>query len=398
MPLTIRPRIPPSIWLLGFVSMLMDISSELIHSLLPLFMVGTLGISVFTVGVIEGLAEATALVVKVFSGALSDYWGKRKGIVVFDYALGAFTKPLFALASGAGLVIAARLIDRVGKGIRSAPRDALIADMVAPEVRGAAFGLRQALDTVGAFVGPLLGVGLMLLWSNYFRAVLGVAVIPGMLAVALMLGVKEPDTPKASLLSPPFSRVSLKRLGSAYWWVVVIGGVFTLARFSEAFLLLRALESGVALAYVPLVLVAMNVVYAATAYPFGWLSDRMSHAALLALGLGVLVAGDVVLAEGGSGFNLLVGVVLWGVHMGMTQGLLATMVAATAPEDLRGTAFGFFNVLSGAALLMSSAIAGWLWDSQGAAFTFYAGAGFALLALAGLVLRWRWPKPKSNCL
>ena len=393
MPLTHRPRIPTSIWLLGFVSMLMDISSELIHSLLPLFMVTTLGISVFTVGVIEGLAEATALVVKVFSGALSDYWGKRKGIVVFGYALGAFTKPLFALAGGAGLVIAARLIDRVGKGIRGAPRDALIADLVAPEVRGAAFGLRQSLDTVGAFAGPLLGVALMLLWANDFRAVFWVAVIPAMLAVALMLCVKEPDSPPAALQSPPFSRASLKRLGAAYWWVVVIGGVFTLARFSEAFLLLRAQQSGLSLAYVPLILVAMNVVYAASAYPFGWLSDRMSHATLLAWGLVVLIAGNLVFAHGTDDAHLLMGVALWGVHMGMTQGLLATMVAATAPADLRGTAFGFFNLLSGVALLLSSVIAGWLWDTQGAAFTFYAGAAFALLALLGLLLRWMWPQP-----
>lgn len=392
MPLSARPRIPSSIWLLGFVSMLMDISSELIHSLLPLFMVTSLGISVWTVGLIEGLAEATALVVKVFSGALSDYWGKRKGIVVFGYALGAFTKPLFALASGAGLVIAARLIDRVGKGIRSAPRDALIADIVPPEVRGAAFGLRQSLDTVGAFVGPLLGVGLMLLWSNDFRAVFWVAVIPGMLAVALMLGVKEPDTPKAPLKSAPFSRLSLKRLGADYWWVVGIGGVFTLARFSEAFLLLRAQQSGIALAYVPLVLVAMNVVYAASAYPFGRLSDHMPHVTLLAWGLVVLIAGDVVLAISTSAWHLLLGVTLWGVHMGITQGLLATMVAATAPEDLRGTAYGVFNLICGLTLLMASLIAGWIWDQHGADMTFYTGAFFALLALLGLRLRWKFLK------
>jgi len=379
---------PVSIWVLGCVSMLMDISSEMIHSLLPLFMVGTLGISVFTVGVIEGLAEATALIVKVFSGALSDYWGKRKGIVLFGYALGALTKPLFAVASGAGLVISARLIDRVAKGIRGAPRDALIADIVPPEVRGAAFGLRQSLDTVGAFLGPLLAVGLMLLWANDYRAVFWVAVIPGLMAVVLLLfGVQEPQASKNAQVSNPISRENLKRLGPAYWWVVGIGAAFTLARFSEAFLILRAEQTGVSVALVPLVMVAMNVVYAGCAYPFGWLSDRVSHAKLLALGLVVLIIGDLVLAMGNQGVNLLAGMALWGIHMGMTQGLLATMVAATAPADLRGTAYGFFNLLSGVALLASSALAGWLWDTHGAESTFYAGAVFAGLAMVGLALR-----------
>lgn len=368
--------------------MLMDISSEMIHSLLPMFMVGTLGMSVFTVGVIEGLAEATALIVKVFSGALSDYWGKRKGITLFGYALGALTKPLFAVASGAGLLIAARLIDRVAKGIRGAPRDALIADLVPPEIRGAAFGLRQSLDTVGAFLGPLLAVGLMLLWANDYRAVFWVAVIPGLIAVTLLLfGVQEPQTATSTKLGNPISRENLKRLGPSYWWVVGIGGAFTLARFSEAFLVLRAEQTGVSVALVPLVMVAMNVVYAACAYPFGWLSDRVSHARLLALGLGILIIGDLVLACGNQAANLLVGMTLWGIHMGMTQGLLATMVAATAPADLRGTAYGFFNLSSGVALLASSAIAGWLWDSHGAETTFYAGAFFALLAMVGLAVR-----------
>lgn len=386
-----RAKIPPGIWVLGFVSMLMDISSEMVHSLLPMFLVGTLGVSVFAVGVIEGLAEATALIVKVFSGALSDYWGKRKGLALFGYALGALTKPLFAMASGAGLVVLARLVDRVGKGIRGAPRDALVADIAPPEVRGAAFGLRQSLDTVGAFVGPLLGVGLMLLWSNDFRAVFWVAVIPGLLAVALLLfGIQEPVRHTDEKRKNPIERKNLRRLGTAYWWVVVIGGVFTLARFSEAFLVLRAQQSGVPMALVPLVMVAMNMVYAAAAYPFGWLSDRMSHTRLLALSLLVLIAADGVLASGHDWHTTLVGVGLWGVHMGMSQGLLATMVAATAPADLRGTAFGVFNLLSGIAMLVASGFAGWLWDRHGAPVTFYAGAVFSLLALIGLVIRsWR---------
>lgn len=383
-------KLPPSIWVLGFVSMLMDISSEMIHSLLPMFLVGVLGVSVFTVGIIEGLAEATALIVKVFSGALSDYLGRRKGLAVLGYALGALTKPLFAIASGAGLVIAARLIDRVGKGIRGAPRDALVADIAPPDMRGAAFGLRQSLDTVGAFVGPLLGVGLMLLWANDYRAVFWFAVIPGMMAVGLLLfGVQEPERHMSHKRTNPIQRDNLRRLGASYWWVVAIGGLFTLARFSEAFLVLRAQQSGVAAAFVPLVMVAMNLVYAGSAYPFGWLSDRMSHAKLLALGLIVLIAADLVLASGHHWWTVLIGVSLWGVHMGMTQGLLATMVADNSPADLRGTAYGVFNLISGLAMLVASGFAGWLWDQYGAEATFHAGAIYSLIALSGLAVRWR---------
>ncbi|OJX29387.1 MAG: MFS transporter [Burkholderiales bacterium 68-12] len=378
-------KIPAGIWILGCVSMLMDISSEMIHSLLPLFMVGALGASAFVVGLIEGLAEATALVVKVFSGAISDYLGRRKGLAVFGYALGALTKPLFAIAPTTGIVLTARLLDRVGKGVRGAPRDALVADITPPELRGAAFGLRQALDTVGAFLGPLLAVGLMLLWADDFRAVFWVAVVPGLLAVALLLfGIREPERPAGGKRTNPIRRDNLRRLGNAYWWVVGVGAVFTLARFSEAFLVLRAQQSGIAVALVPLVMVAMNAVYAASAYPFGKLSDRMSHKTLLAWGLVVLIAADLVLAMDDHWTTVLAGVALWGVHMGMTQGLLATMVAATAPADLRGTAFGFFNLVSGVALLLASTVAGLLWDRYGAAWTFYAGAAFSALALLGL--------------
>lgn len=381
-------QIPASIWVLGFVSMLMDISSEMVHSLLPMFMVGALGVSVFTVGIIEGLAESTALIVKIFSGALSDYLGKRKGLALFGYAMSAFTKPLFAIASGSGLVIAARLIDRVGKGIRGAPRDALVADIAPPEARGAAFGLRQSLDTVGAFLGPLIAVGLMIVWVNDFRAVFWVAVIPGLLAVTLLsFGVKEPERKTGEKKTNPIKTENLIRLGRAYWWVVGIGAVFTLARFSEAFLVLRAQQTGVATALVPLVLVAMNLVYAATAYPFGWLSDRMSYGKLLALGLVVLALADVVLASGNDWETVLVGVALWGIHMGMTQGLLATMVADTAPADLRGTAYGVFNLISGLAMLVASGLAGWLWDRHGASSTFYAGAVFCAMALGILILK-----------
>ena len=270
-------QVPAGVWVLGFVSMLMDISSEMIHSLLPLFMVTTLGASAFAIGVIEGLAESTALIVKVFSGVLSDYLGKRKGLALFGYALGALTKPLFALAPTTGVVLGARLLDRVGKGIRGAPRDALVADITPPQFRGAAFGLRQSLDTVGAFLGPLIAVGLMLLWANDFRAVFWVAVVPGLMAVALLLvGVREPKRHDGELKTNPITRANLARLSKAYRWVVIIGAVFTLARFSEAFLVLRAQQGAIPLALVPLVMVAMNLVYAASAYPFGKLSDRIS--------------------------------------------------------------------------------------------------------------------------
>ena len=381
-------QIPSGVWVLGFVSMLMDISSEMVHSLLPMFMVTVLGTSAFTVGIIEGLAESTALIVKVFSGALSDYLGKRKGLAVFGYALGALTKPLFAISSGTGMVVTARLLDRVGKGIRGAPRDALVADITPSHIRGAAFGLRQSLDTVGAFTGPLIAVGLMLLWSNDFRAIFWVAVVPGLLAVALLLfGVREPERHVEEPRTNPIRRENLNRLGRPYWWVVTIGATFTLARFSEAFLVLRAQQSGVAMALVPLVMVAMNVVYAASAYPFGKLSDRMNHSTLLAAGLLVLIAADLVLASGDHWTTMLAGVALWGVHMGMTQGLLATMVADTAPADLRGTAYGVFNLVSGLAMLFASGVAGWLWDQHGAATTFMGGAAFAAIALVGLVTR-----------
>lgn len=378
-------RIPAAVWALGLVSMLMDISSEMIHSLLPMFMVGALGMSAFAVGLIEGLAEATALIVKVFSGTLSDYLGRRKGLALLGYGLGAVTKPLFALASGVGSIVTARLIDRVGKGIRGAPRDALVADVTPPEIRGAAFGLRQSLDTVGAFVGPLLAVGLMLLWANDFRAVFWVAVVPGVLSVAVLAwGVREPASQGGVRRTNPIRRENIRRLGAAYWGVVAVGAVFTLARFSEAFLVLRAQNIGIPMALVPLVMVAMNLVYAAAAYPFGKLSDRVSHTRLLAWGLVVLILSDVLLATAQHWTLVIAGVAVWGIHMGMTQGLLSAMVADATPADLRGTAYGVFHLACGLAMLVASAVAGLLWDAVGPAATFWAGGAFAALCLAGL--------------
>lgn len=380
-------RIPPGIWALGFVSMLMDISSEMIHALLPIYMVTVLGTSTLAVGVIEGIAEATAAITKIFSGALSDWLGRRKGLAVLGYGMAAFTKPIFPLAPTLSWLIAARFIDRVGKGVRGAPRDALVADLAPPEIRGAAFGLRQSLDTIGAFVGPLLAILLMLWTANNFQTVFWIAVIPAFLAFGLIaFAVKEPERPpELRKVKSPLSRAELARLGMDYWWVVGIATVFTLARFSEAFLILRAQSVGLPIALVPAVMVLMNVVYAFAAYPAGVLSDRMDRHTILVAGLVLLIVADVVLALSGSIAGIAVGVVLWGLHMGLTQGLLATLVADTAPAELRGTAYGMFNLATGVALLAASVIAGGLWDLVGPRGTFLAGAAFTGCAVAGLV-------------
>ncbi|MFP6560363.1 MFS transporter [Paraburkholderia sp. B3] len=375
-------QIPRSV-ILGCVSLFMDVSSEIIHSLLPMFLMAGLGASATTIGLLEGIAEATAPVVKVFSGTLSDYLGHRKWLAVAGYGLGALSKPLFAMAPTIGVVIAARVMDRVGKGIRGAPRDALVADVTPSHLRGAAYGLRQSLDTVGAFLGPLLAVLIMLTWVDNFRLAFWLAVIPGLLAVALLTaGIQEPARERGAKRVNPVRWESLRQLDRRYWEVVAVGAVFSLARFSEAFLVLRAMGSGVPVALVPLMMVAMNVVYSLSAYPFGKLADTMSHARLLVAGLFMLFASDLVLAHGIHWGMVLVGVGLWGLHMGMTQGLLATMVAHAAPEQLRGTAFGFFNLLGGVVTLLSSAIAGALWDRVGAATTFYAGAAFCVVTIA----------------
>jgi MFS family permease len=380
-------EIPGGIWALGFVSMLMDISSEMIHALLPVYLVTVLGTSMVTVGVIEGVAEATASITKIFSGALSDWLGKRKLLAVLGYGLAAFTKPAFPLAPSVSWLIAARFVDRVGKGIRGAPRDALVADIAPTHLRGASFGLRQSLDTVGAFLGPLLGIGLMWWTADNFRAVFWVAVVPAFLAFALMIfAVREPARPeRLRKIHNPISLAEIKRLGASYWWIVGIATVFTLARFSEAFLILRAQSVGLPIMLVPAVLVLMNVVYALAAYPAGVASDRMNRTTLLIVGLVLLIAADLALALLPSIGGVALGVVLWGLHMGLTQGLFATLVADASPPELRGTAYGFFNLLTGVAMLAASVIAGALWDATGPKGTFVAGACLAFLALAGLL-------------
>ncbi len=372
----------------------MDTSSELIHSLLPVFLVGSLGASASAVGLIEGVAEATALVTKVFSGVLSDWFGRRKLLAVIGYGLAALTKPFFALATTVEAVVLARFMDRIGKGIRGAPRDALVADLVPPEMRGAAFGLRQSLDTIGAVLGPLLAIAAMALFAGDIRLVFWFAVPPAFVAVALLaLGVEEPAA--AATARPPrtpIRRAELGQLTRAYWSVAGLGAVLTLARFSEAFLVLRAADTGLPNTLVPLVLVVMSLAYTLSAYPAGALSDRMDRTDLLAVGMAVLIAADVVLALSGGIAATLLGVALWGLHMGLTQGLLAAMVADTAPERLRGTAFGLFNLVGGGALLVASVVAGALWDAVGPAATFWAGAAFTAAALSALLVirRGRW--------
>ncbi|MFN3992701.1 MAG: MFS transporter [Tabrizicola flagellatus] len=379
--------LPAGIWALGFVSMLMDVSSEMIHALLPVYLTVGLGASALAVGVIEGIAEATAAITKVFSGALSDRIGRRKELAALGYGLAAVTKPVFPLAPSLGWVVAARFIDRVGKGIRGAPRDALVADLAPEGRRGAAFGLRQSLDTAGAFLGPLMAIGLMWLFADDFRSVFWVAVIPAFLALGLILfAVKEPARPEGlRKVRNPLARAELRLLGGTYWAVVAVATVFTLARFSEAFLILRAEEVGLSLMLVPLVLVGMNAVYAVSAWPAGVLSDRMSRPVLLMAGLALLIAADLVLALAPGFAGLALGIALWGLHMGLTQGLLSALVAEAVPAELRGTAFGMFNLVTGAALLLASVIAGALWQGLGSEATFLAGAGFALVAALGLL-------------
>jgi MFS family permease len=374
--------LPRAVWVLGFVSLLMDVSSEMIHALLPAYLVVGLGASALAVGVIEGVAEATALAVRVFSGTLSDALRHRKWVAAAGYGLGALSKPLFALATGPGLVFAARFIDRIGKGIRGAPRDALVADLTPSQRRGEAFGLRQSLDTVGAFLGPLLAMALMLAWAGDFRAVFWVAVIPGALSFLLIAtAVREPQRTGEASPPVPFSPRAARGLGPAFWWVTAAGAVLMLARFSEAFLVLKALDLGVAASYTPLVLVAMNVVYSLVAWPVGRLADRLGSRRLLLLGTALLVPADLCLAFTGGLWGLAAGVALWGLHLGFTQGLLAARVAATCPPERRGTAFGVYNLASGGALLASSVIAGALWQALGPAATFLAGAAFAAAAM-----------------
>lgn len=376
-------RLPHGVWALGFVSLFMDISSEMIHGLLPLFLVGTLGVSVAGLGFIEGVAESTGVITKLFSGMWSDRLGHRKPLAVLGYGLAALTKPLFPLADSVAMVFTARFIDRIGKGIRGAPRDALVADLTPPEQRGAAFGLRQALDTVGAFVGPLLAMGLMVWFANAVRTVFWLATVPAVIAVTiLVLAVREPEAsrPKA-VRRNPFAGFRWRSFPRPFWRLIVVVMLFTLTRFSEAFLVLRAQTSGLPLAYAPLALVVMNFAYVLSAYPAGALSDRMPRHRLLVVGCAVMVAADLFLALGDRPVYILVGIALWGLHMGLTEGLLAALTADHAPVELRGTAFGLVNLVRGAMLFAASLLAGGLWTKFGPQATFGFGAILAAITM-----------------
>jgi MFS family permease len=337
------------------------------------------------VGIVEGVAEATALVVKVFSGYVSDFTRKRKPLVLAGYGLGALSKLAFPLAPSLAWIVGARVVDRIGKGIRGAPRDALIADLTPEEARGAAYGLRQALDTVGALVGPLLAVAAMAWLAGDIRAAFWVAVVPAAACVLLIVvGVREPDGTPYSGERPRLALADVRRLDRSFVVVTGIAVVLTLARFSEAFIVLRAQNVGMPLATVPWVMVAMTAVYAVLAFPAGAWADRGHASRLIAGGLVALIASDLVLAQANTAAGVLAGAALWGLHLALTQGLLSTLVAAVAPDDLRGTAFGVFNLACGLALLVASVLAGLLWDAVGPAATFYAGAAFTVAA--GLAL------------
>ena len=387
--------IPRTVWALGFVSLFMDLSSELIHPLLPIFLVTTMGMSVTALGALEGTAEATAMIVKIFSGPLSDWLGRRKGLLLLGYGLAAVTKPLFPLAGTPAVVATARLLDRVGKGIRGAPRDALVADVAPPEIRGACFGLRQSMDTIGAFAGPLLAIALMFAFADHIRTVLWFAVVPAFVAIVVILaGIREPEhAPGQRGFRSPLRWQALRDFPAGYWFVVAIGATFTLARFSEAFLVLRAQQTGLDIAWIPGVIVVMSLAYSLSAYPVGKLSDRLDRRILLVWGIVLLIAADLLLGAGTSTLTVFAGVAVWGLHMGFTQGILAAMVAETAPGSLRGTAFGVFNLASGICVLFASVIAGWLWDHHGASTTFFTGAA---LAVAPLVMCGLAPRPQKH--
>lgn len=389
-----RPHIPAAIWTLGLVSLFTDLGSELVHGLLPVYLAGTLGVSMLAIGLIEGGAEGLALAVKVYSGWLSDAVGRRKPLVLIGYGIAAVAKFGFPLATGAGGVLAARLLDRFGKGIRGAPRDALVADLAPPEIRGASFGLRQSLDTVGAFAGPLLAIGLMLLLAGDIRSVLWIAVLPGLAAVALIVwAVREPAriTPAAAPRSP-LTRAGIAALGRGCWMVVALGAAISLARFSEAFLLLRVSQLGMAATWVPLVLVVMNAVYMLVAWPAGHWSDAIDRRWLLGLGLLALLGAHLVLALADSTAFALAGVALWGLHLGLSQGVLGALLADAAPAPLRGTAFGLLSLAQGLAILLASVGAGALWQGFGAAVPFWVAMGPTVLALLMLARSSGWSR------
>ncbi len=385
--------IPRNVWILGFVSLFTDMGSGVVYSLLPFFLVSTLGANVLTVGLIEGLAEATAAIAKIFAGALSDFWQNRKTLAIVGYGLSALSKPLFALTATPATVLGVFLCDRLGKGIRVAPRDALIADTTPPEQLGAAYGLRQSLDTIGAFLGPLAAFTLMAGTAQDFRLVFKLTLIPGLLAVGLLLlGIQEPETARSAKARPhPFDGEVLKQLGRPYWVLLAIALIASLGNSSNAFLLLRANELGMAPTVVPLALVVMNITYFLSAYPAGFLSDRLGRS-------GVLLSGFILYSLVYAGFAfahapwqvwILFG--SYGIHLGMNKGIVSALIADTVPAALRGTAFGLFNFVMGGALFLASFLAGGLWQWQGSRVTFLVGSGLTAIAALLFFIQTQWP-------
>ncbi len=379
-------KLPRSIWALGLVSLFMDTSSETVHGLLPVFLVSVLGASMTSLGLLEGIAESTALIFKVFSGPLSDWIGRRKPLVMIGYTMGALSKPIFALAGSLPWVFGARIFDRIGKGIRGAPRDALVADLAPPALRGRAFGLRQSLDTVGAFLGPMLAIALMWITQNNYREIFWFATIPGLIAVSvLFFGVQEKETEPKDSIHRRIRFSDLKTFPSSFWFVTSAGALFQIARFSEAFLILRAKDFGLTLSLAPVVLIIMNITYAISAYPVGHWSDKIKREWFLFVGLFILCFSDLMLGFAGSLSTVLIGIILWGLHLGLTQGTLVTLVADTCAPSFRGTAYGIFNLFSAVALLIASLMAGILWDQVGPKATFLVGAMVSASALSILL-------------
>lgn len=388
----IKIRIPRTVWVLGFVSLLMDISSEMIHALLPLFMAGTLGASAIWIGLVEGIGEGTALIAKVFSGVVADRFGHKKRLVFVGYFLGVISKPVFALAGSMPVVLAARFFDRIGKGLRGAPRDAIVADVTDESIRGAAYGLRQSLDAAGAFVGPLLATLLLLLWTENLRSIFWIALIPGAACLALILfGVEDNVTPTVN--TKRIARKDLKIVMTpAFVQLVILGTLFSLARFSNAFIVLRAADIGIEHAWIPMTLVLMNIAFSLSSYPFGKLADTLNPMKLLALGMVLLVLANLLFAYAANYRILAAGIVLFGMHLGATQGIFSTIISEIAPSEVRATAFGIFNFFSGLALLASGLVAGSLWEYMGAQYCFGGGVVFALITLC-LIPRFKQLQP-----
>lgn len=385
-------KIPKSVWALGFVSLFMDVSSELIHSLLPIFLVSSMGASLTFVGLVEGVGESTALIVKIFSGSLSDLLQRRKIFVVTGYTLSALTKPLFPLAASLSMVFTARILDRIGKGIRDAPRDALISDLVSEDNRGASFGLRQTLDTIGAIVGPLLAIVLMIWFASNIRLVFWVAVIPATIAVVLvMFTIAESKDVKVAAKNPKITLYvkGIESIGYRYWILIAIGAFLTLARFSEAFLVLKTKAVGMPLNWIPIIMIIMNIAFVFSALPSGIISDISGRSRILIIGILLLGLSCLLLAQAADPFMTILGVILWGLHMGLTQGLLSAMVADVTPIALRGFGYGMFYFVCGITTLLSSVLAGIVGDQFGMNMIFYVGAGFSIMTLILLLVTYQ---------